>query len=113
MNPSPVPISIASDAPSISQQFRLPKHFGLDIYQPVGSPVLAADTGIVSDFWTDPMYGLQIIITHGNDVSGQLYQTVYRHLSVSRVSKGDRVSRGQQIGALGNSGALLAGLPHL
>ncbi len=113
MNPDPVPVNIASDAPSISQQFRAPKHFGVDIYHPKGSPILAADTGVVTELWTDPMYGLQIVLTHGADVSGQLYQTVYKHLSGVSVEKGDSVARGQRIGALGNSGALSAGLPHL
>lgn len=113
MNPNPVAITFADDAPSISQQFRPPKHLGLDIFHPIGSSVLAAEAGVVTSLWTDAAYGRQIILTHRPDASGQVYQTVYKHLSAFSVKEGDRVARGQEIGELGNSGALSAGLPHL
>ena len=113
MNPDPVKITMVGEAPSISQQFRSPKHFGIDIYHPIGSPILAAESGVVTRLWTDAAYGRQIVLTHGPDAKGQVYQTVYKHLSAFLVEEGDRVARGQEIGALGNSGALSAGLPHL
>lgn len=113
MNFHPVAITLADDAPSISQQFRPPKHFGIDIFNPVGAPVLAAAEGVVTSLWTDAAYGRQIVLTHGPDTRDQIYQTVYRHLSAFSVKEGDRVSRGQNIGALGRTGALSAGLPHL
>lgn len=113
MNPNPVSITFADEAPSISQQFRPPKHFGIDIFHPVGSPVLAAASGVVTSLWTDGAYGRQMILTHGPDVDGGIHQTVYKHLSAFSVAKGDRVVRGQVVGALGRTGALSAGLPHL
>jgi len=113
MNPNPVAITFADAAPSISQQFRPPKHFGIDIFHPVGSLILAADSGVVTRSWNDAAYGRQIILTHGSAVDARVYQTVYKHMSAFFVEEGDRVSRGQLIGALGKSGALSAGLPHL
>jgi murein DD-endopeptidase MepM/ murein hydrolase activator NlpD len=113
MNSNPVKIRFADDAPSISQQFRPPKHYGIDIYHPIGSAVLAAASGVVTRSWTDAAYGRQLILTHGPDVEGRVYQTIYRHLSAVSAEEGERVARGQPIGLLGNSGALSAGLPHL
>jgi murein DD-endopeptidase MepM/ murein hydrolase activator NlpD len=113
MNPNPVSVAFADKAPSISQQFRPPKHFGIDIFHPEGSPVLAAASGVVTSLWVDGAYGRQMILTHGPDISGEIHQTVYKHMSAFSVEEGDNVARGQKIGELGKSGALSAGLPHL
>jgi murein DD-endopeptidase MepM/ murein hydrolase activator NlpD len=75
--------------------------------------VLAAESGLVARVWIDPADGQQISLTHGPDVADQVYQTFYKHLSGHTVEAGDRVARGQEIGRLGNSGALSADLPHL
>ena len=47
-----------------------------------------------------------IIIDHGGDLV-----TVYAHLSSMDVSEGQRVTRGQTIGKVGNTGVTTA--PHL
>jgi murein DD-endopeptidase MepM/ murein hydrolase activator NlpD len=69
--------------------------------------VLAADGGYVSFVgWTDIGYGYLIIIDHGN-----AYSTYYAHLSQMYVAAGQRVERGQVIGAVGSTGNSSG--PHL
>ena len=75
---------------------------GVDLAAPQGSSVNAAAAGtvIVSRVggWNGG-YGNYIVIDHGNGV-----QTLYAHLSTDAVSVGDTVSRGQNIGTVGNTG---------
>jgi murein DD-endopeptidase MepM/ murein hydrolase activator NlpD len=84
-------------------------HTGLDIAAVFGTPIAAADAGIVSFVNTDPRlsgYGNYIIITHGNG-----YSTLYGHLSAVNVSVTQAVQRGQIIGAEGSTGFSTG--PHL
>lgn len=74
-------------------------HSGVDIAAPVGTPVLAADSGIVIFSGTLHGYGNTVIIRHDDD-----YATVYGHNERNLVSEGSRVVRGQQIGEIGRSG---------
>jgi len=86
------------------------KHFhsGLDIGAPFGTPVGAADAGVVSlvNFGWGGGYGNYVIVTHGNG-----YATLYAHLSAITVSANQPVQRGQQIGAEGSTGFSTG--PHL
>jgi murein DD-endopeptidase MepM/ murein hydrolase activator NlpD len=83
-------------------------HSGLDIGAPFGTPVAAADNGIVSlvTFNCCVGYGNYVIITHGNGFS-----TLYGHLSAINVSVNQPVQQGQQIGAEGSTGFSTG--PHL
>jgi len=75
-------------------------HRGIDIAAAWGTPVYAAESGIVTvsaDMEWD--YGRYIIIDHGNGM-----QTVYGHMSSRVAQKGDYVSRGQLIGFVGSTG---------
>jgi murein DD-endopeptidase MepM/ murein hydrolase activator NlpD len=74
-------------------------HNGLDIYAPLGTPVIASDSGQVLKAEYDGGYGYSIIIYHGGGVA-----TVYAHLSGFNVSTGQFVERGQIIGYVGNTG---------
>jgi|SRR5208282_502510 len=74
-------------------------HDGVDIAAPVGTPVLAADSGVVIFAGMLHGYGNTVIIRHDDD-----YATVYAHNDRNLVSEGARVARGQQIGELGRSG---------
>lgn len=74
-------------------------HDGVDIAAPAGTPVYAADGGVVIFSGTLHGYGNTVIIRHDDD-----YATVYGHNERNLVSEGVRVARGQQIGEIGRSG---------
>ena len=75
-------------------------HPGIDIAAGEGSPVYAAETGVVIVLGNDETgYGNVIQIDHGNG-----YLTVYAHLSEIGVKICQGVSAGQWIGAAGSTG---------
>ena len=73
-------------------------HTGVDIAAPFGSPVFAADDGVVKFVGKNGGYGNMILIDHGK------YQTVYGHLSKIDVFVGEYVKKGQLIGRVGSTG---------
>ncbi len=84
-------------------------HNGIDIGGSIGTPVLASAAGnviIARSSGYNGGYGLYIVVSHPNGT-----QTLYAHLSAVNVSVGDKVSKGQVIGKLGNSGKSTG--PHL
>jgi len=74
-------------------------HSGIDIAEPYGTPVLAADNGVASVYSTCCGYGNYVILTHGNG-----YSTLYGHLASFNVSTGRLVVRGQVIAFEGSTG---------
>lgn len=74
-------------------------HRAIDIASPKGTPVLAALGGTVSFAGYAKDYGYYVIIDHGNG-----YQTLYSHESELYVEKGQVVTTGQVIGAVGATG---------
>ncbi|MDB5080319.1 MAG: hypothetical protein JWP00_2243 [Chloroflexi bacterium] len=75
-------------------------HAGLDISQPCGARVVAADGGtVVEAGWSPYGYGITVVINHGNG-----FKTRYGHFSGLTVQLGQRVSRGQLIGYEGTTG---------
>ncbi|MDG1377572.1 MAG: DUF5930 domain-containing protein [Yoonia sp.] len=81
-------------------------HAGTDFAGPVGTPIYAtADGVVVSASWSSG-YGRLIKIQHEFGI-----ETRYAHLNAMNVSVGQRVSRGQRIGDMGNSGRSTG--PHL
>lgn len=81
-------------------------HSGLDIAAPIGTPVVAARSGVVIDNSTHRGYGILIKIQHGKE-----QVTYYAHLDVALLKKGDIVKKGQLIGYSGNTGRSTG--PHL
>lgn len=81
-------------------------HKGLDVAGPIGTTVLSPSEGYVIYAAFRNGYGNAIVIDHGFGV-----QSHFGHLSEFRVKAGDKVMRGQQIGAIGNSGRSTG--PHL
>ena len=77
------------------QQF----HSGIDMAAPGGSPILAAYDGTVAAAAYSSSMGNYVMINHGDG----LY-TIYMHASALYVSKGQKVSKGQQIAAVGSTG---------
>lgn len=74
-------------------------HEGQDFAAPVGTPILAAASGVVIEATTHPEYGQMIDIDHGNELV-----TRYAHASSLMVRRGDLVRRGQQIARVGSTG---------
>ncbi|MEO4054223.1 peptidoglycan DD-metalloendopeptidase family protein [Solibacillus sp. CAU 1738] len=84
-------------------------HYGLDIANSVGTPVVASTDGVVSYAAPLSTFGNCIILTHSID--GEIFTSVYAHLSAFNVSVGDVVSKGQTIGAMGKTGRVTG--PHV
>ncbi|WGT40618.1 peptidoglycan DD-metalloendopeptidase family protein [Lysinibacillus sp. 1 U-2021] len=84
-------------------------HYGVDLANATGTPIWAAADGVVSYAAPLSSYGNVVILTHSID--GQIYTTVYAHLSAFNVSVGQEVTQGQQIAAMGSTGRSTG--PHL
>lgn len=84
-------------------------HYGLDIGNAAGTPVVAAADGVVSHAAPLGGYGNLVMISHVID--GEVFTTVYAHLNGFNVSQGQTVSKGQQIGIMGSTGRSTG--PHL
>lgn len=84
-------------------------HDALDIYVGYGSPVYAANNGVVErvGMGCTPGY-LSCNNTQGNYIAinhnAGGYHTIYMHLKEIYVTEGQTVARGQKIGAMGNTG---------
>jgi len=81
-------------------------HRGVDLAAATGTAVRAALDGRVVVVGYDPVLGNYILIRH--QIS---YSTLYGHLSQTWVARGTTVTRGQRIGAVGNTGKSTG--PHL
>ncbi len=82
-------------------------HAGIDIAAPVGTPILAAASGVIEyASWNDGGYGNMIDIRHADGTI-----TRYAHLNELYVKEGQTVSQGQTIGAMGSTGFSTG--PHL
>lgn len=82
-------------------------HKGIDIAGNTGENVFAAIDGeVIYAQYNNGGYGNLITIKHDNDMT-----TYYAHLSEIKVSKGDKVKKGDIIGFIGNTGFSTG--PHL
>lgn len=81
-------------------------HAGIDIAGKVGDPIYAAGAGKVITTDKDSSHGKYIVIEHPGGL-----QSWYLHLSSIGVSKGDTVTKGENIGKLGSTGRSTG--PHL
>jgi len=79
-------------------------HKGIDISNYTGTPVRATANGTVIAVGTSGNFGKRIMIYHGTDENGTTYVTVYAHLSEFKVEVGEKVSQGDLIGLMGNTG---------
>ena len=78
---------------------RLARHEGLDFSAPTGTPIVAPASGTVTYAGWRSGYGRTIEISHGMGL-----MTRYGHMSKLSRKVGDSVTRGDQIGLVGNSG---------
>ena len=81
-------------------------HAGIDLVAPKGAAVLASANGVVQKSVYQKGYGNHIVIAHYLTL-----ETLYAHLWITLVKKGDTVTQGQLIGFVGDTG--LATGPHL
>jgi murein DD-endopeptidase MepM/ murein hydrolase activator NlpD len=81
-------------------------HGGIDYVMPEGTPILASASGVVVEASFDNRKGNYVVVEHGFETA-----TGYHHLAGFRVSKNQRVARGQRIALSGNTGD--SSEPHL
>lgn len=81
-------------------------HTGIDISGKVGTPIIAPAQGVVKFAGEDGTYGKTVVVTHGMGLT-----TRYAHMDKISVQEGDKLSRGDLIGELGNTGRSTG--PHL
>jgi murein DD-endopeptidase MepM/ murein hydrolase activator NlpD len=74
-------------------------HYGTDFAAAHGTPIYSTADGVVTHAGWASSYGRLIKIKHEFG-----YETRYGHLSKIRVQVGQRVSRGERIGDMGNTG---------
>lgn len=74
-------------------------HRGRDYAAPSGTPIYASAAGTVITASYNGVRGNYVVIDHGNGL-----QTWYQHASRLYVSAGQKVSRGQNIAAVGTTG---------
>jgi murein DD-endopeptidase MepM/ murein hydrolase activator NlpD len=75
-------------------------HTGIDLVEPFGSPVYAADDGVVALVGSSSSgYGNYVVIAHSGG-----WDTLYGHLSTSLVKVGQLVKQGQVVGLEGSTG---------
>lgn len=101
-----------ANSPDFYKQFGQVGHNGIDLGMGVGTPVYAADAGVI-DFegwgqnhsWMGNPAGICVLIRHGWGYTG------YAHLSRTIIDRGQSVGKGQLIGYSGSTGASTG--PHL
>jgi murein DD-endopeptidase MepM/ murein hydrolase activator NlpD len=81
-------------------------HGGLDLAAPEGTDVFAAAAGVVTETGNDPVYGRYVIIKHGD-----VWASLYGHLSVVETALRKEVLSGSLIGKVGSTGQSTG--PHL
>lgn len=85
---------------------RVRMHTGVDFGASTGTPILAADSGVVVSAGWRNGYGNTVLIDHGNGLA-----TLYGHQSRLAVRAGQSVAQGDVIGYVGSTGNSTG--PHL
>ena len=81
-------------------------HSGIDLAAPIGTSVKATLDGRIAETGFNRIFGNYVIITHDRG-----YQSLYGHLSAIYVKRGQYVTQGAIVGAVGNTGYSTG--PHL
>jgi murein DD-endopeptidase MepM/ murein hydrolase activator NlpD len=85
-------------------------HSGIDIAESTGTPIHAAESGVVVQVGYLTGYGNTVVIDHGV-VKGQKIATLYAHQSRTAAYVGEKVQQGEVIGYVGMTGWATG--PHL
>ncbi|HSD83836.1 MAG TPA: peptidoglycan DD-metalloendopeptidase family protein [Anaerolineae bacterium] len=104
MLPSGRPVDVGYNSSSFGWRVdpftgKMAMHEGLDFMADAGTPIYAAAGGIVAQAETTPDYGNIVKLDHGSGL-----ETRYAHASRLLVKVGERVSKGQLIAEVGNTG---------
>lgn len=78
------------------------EHWGVDIVKKGNVPIVSVADGVVIRAYKSSSYGNVVFITH--NINGKVFTSVYAHMNSYKVSSGQTVSKGQQIGTMGNTG---------
>ena len=81
-------------------------HLGVDYAAPTGTAVRSVGDGMVDFAGVQNGFGNVVIVKHSSG-----HTTVYAHLSRIAVARGQKVSQGQNLGAVGSTGWATG--PHL
>ncbi len=94
----------------LSRRGKHKKHHAIDLGAPRGTPVFAVTDGVIERLGRDRRGGKVVYL---RDLSGR-YTFFYAHLSSHEkgLKPGDRVTKGQRLGAVGATGRVIGG-PHL
>jgi murein DD-endopeptidase MepM/ murein hydrolase activator NlpD len=84
-------------------------HEGIDVFAPMGTPVVAISDGIIIDKGVTPRGG-RILWLQSSHHPMQAY---YAHLNEWHVKEGEYVRKGQVIGTVGKTGNARTTPPHL
>ncbi len=82
-------------------------HMGVDLASLANSPVEAANNGIVIFAQRNGIYGLTVVVDHGQGLT-----SLYGHLSSMEVKVGDSVTKGDIVGYSGSTGLALGDHLH-
>lgn len=82
-------------------------HMGVDLASLANSPIEAANNGIVVFAQRNGIYGLTVVIDHGQGIT-----SLYGHLSMIDVSVGDILNKGDIIGHSGQTGLAIGDHLH-
>jgi murein DD-endopeptidase MepM/ murein hydrolase activator NlpD len=74
-------------------------HAGIDFRGDTGDKVVATGNAVVKESAYNKGLGYYVVLSHSKG-----YETVFAHLSKRLVKRGEKVSRGQVIGLVGNTG---------
>jgi murein DD-endopeptidase MepM/ murein hydrolase activator NlpD len=83
-------------------------HKGVDLRASGGTAVYPIADGVVTGVGTDPKGGNVVFISYLNNV-----KTYYAHLGTVTVHKGDKVSKNDPVGTVGDSGNAQGTVPHV
>lgn len=96
------PFTMPCDNYQVSSEYGQRKsgmHTGIDLAAAVGEPVRTCFDGVVRMARDFSSYGKTVVVRHYNGL-----ETVYAHLDSIMVQPNQKVTSGQQIGMVGNSG---------
>lgn len=81
-------------------------HWGIDIANSIGTPIVVAADGVVAEAGPASGFGMWVRILHADGST-----TVYGHINRALVEEGERVRAGEEIAEMGNRGHSTG--PHL